>query len=94
MLDPVRYPKITIGPLPEYDHYRMNAKHSSRALPRPPNIHNDKLHASGEPEENMWSSMLDGVASGKRLPEKNILVLGRSPNSLREMTRAGTERMI
>lgn len=26
----------------------------------------------------MWSSMLDGVASGKRLPEKNILVLGRS----------------
>lgn len=25
---------------------------------------------------NMWSSMLDGVASGKRLPEKNILVLG------------------
>lgn len=42
----------------------------------------------------MWSSMLDGVASGKRLPEKNILVLGRSPNSLREMTRAGTERMI
>lgn len=24
----------------------------------------------------MWSSMLDGVASGKRLPEKNILVLG------------------
>ncbi|PQE15790.1 dynein light intermediate chain protein [Rutstroemia sp. NJR-2017a BBW] len=34
--------------------------------------------ASSEDEEkkDMWSSMLDGVASGKRLPEKNILVLG------------------
>ncbi|MCJ1466830.1 hypothetical protein MMC07_005451 [Pseudocyphellaria aurata] len=27
-------------------------------------------------EKNMWSSMLDSVASGKKLPEKNILVLG------------------
>lgn len=27
-------------------------------------------------KKDMWSSMLDGVASGKRLPEKNILVLG------------------
>lgn len=42
----------------------------------------------------MWSSMLDGVASGKRLPEKNILVLGRSGYLLREMARAGTESMI
>lgn len=58
----------------------MNAKHNARALPRPPNTHNDKLHANGETEENMWSSMLDGVASGKRLPEKNILVLGRCAN--------------
>lgn len=24
----------------------------------------------------MWSSMLDSVASGKKLPEKNLLVLG------------------
>jgi dynein light intermediate chain 1 len=29
-----------------------------------------------EEKKDMWSSMLDGVASGKRLPEKNILVLG------------------
>jgi dynein light intermediate chain 1 len=28
-------------------------------------------------KKDLWSSMLDGVASGKRLPEKNILVLGR-----------------
>lgn len=27
-------------------------------------------------KKNIWSSMLDGVASGKRLPEKNMLVLG------------------
>lgn len=30
----------------------------------------------GEPKRDMWSSMLDSVASGKRLPEKNLLVLG------------------
>ena len=26
--------------------------------------------------KNIWSSMLDGVASGKRLPEKSLLILG------------------
>jgi dynein light intermediate chain 1, cytosolic len=31
---------------------------------------------SGEQKKDLWSSMLDSVASGKRLPEKNILVLG------------------
>lgn len=29
-----------------------------------------------EKKKDMWSSMLDNVASGKRLPEKNMLVLG------------------
>jgi dynein light intermediate chain 1 len=29
-------------------------------------------------KKDMWSSMLDSVASGKRLPEKNIIVLGNS----------------
>lgn len=29
-------------------------------------------------KKDMWSSMLDSVASGKRLPEKNLLVLGIS----------------
>ncbi|MCJ1423266.1 hypothetical protein MMC29_001148 [Sticta canariensis] len=32
--------------------------------------------SNGETEKDLWSSMLDGVASGKKLPEKNILVLG------------------
>ena len=25
----------------------------------------------------MWSSMLDSVASGKKLPEKNLIILGK-----------------
>lgn len=39
---------------------------------------NDRPRSNGEAEKDMWSSMLDSVASGKKLPEKNILVLGRS----------------
>jgi dynein light intermediate chain 1 len=27
-------------------------------------------------KEGLWSALLDSVASGKRLPEKNLLVLG------------------
>ena len=29
-------------------------------------------------KKNIWSSLLDGVANGKRLPEKNLLILGVS----------------
>lgn len=36
----------------------------------------------------MWSSMLDSVASGKKLPEKNIIVLGWSI-----ITLVGTSRL-
>ncbi|EEH21653.2 hypothetical protein PABG_03869 [Paracoccidioides brasiliensis Pb03] len=35
-------------------------------------------------KKNIWSSMLDGAASGKRLPEKNLLVLGGTPDCQRE----------
>jgi dynein light intermediate chain 1, cytosolic len=31
---------------------------------------------SSEGKKEIWSSMLDGVSSGKRLPEKSLLVLG------------------
>ena len=31
---------------------------------------------NGEQKKDLWTSMLDSVASGKRLPEKNILVFG------------------
>ena len=30
-------------------------------------------------QKNLWTSMLGSVASGKRLPEKNVLVLGVWP---------------
>ena len=30
-------------------------------------------------QKNLWTSMLGSVASGKRLPEKNVLVLGVCP---------------
>jgi hypothetical protein len=39
--------------------------------------------SSEESEDNMWSGLLDSVASGKRLPEKNVLVLGRQTEKLR-----------
>ncbi|TVY48565.1 Cytoplasmic dynein 1 light intermediate chain [Lachnellula occidentalis] len=32
---------------------------------------------SADAKKDIWSSMLDSVASGKRLPEKNLLVLGK-----------------
>ncbi|KAI9783301.1 MAG: hypothetical protein M1816_001433 [Peltula sp. TS41687] len=38
----------------------------------------------GGPKREIWTSLLDSVASGKRLPEKNIFVLGGTPESQRE----------
>ncbi|KKA26466.1 hypothetical protein TD95_000127 [Thielaviopsis punctulata] len=35
-------------------------------------------------KKDLWLSMLDTVATGKKLPEKNLLVLGGSPDSQRE----------
>ncbi|KAI0475986.1 dynein light intermediate chain-domain-containing protein [Xylariaceae sp. FL0804] len=45
-----------------------------------------------EQKKDMWSSMLDRVASGKRLPEKNMLVLGGSVDSQREFLEALSNR--
>ncbi|OAA32980.1 dynein light intermediate chain [Moelleriella libera RCEF 2490] len=39
---------------------------------------------NGESKRNLWTSMLESVASGKRLPEKNLLVLGGTPETQRE----------
>ncbi|KAM3511111.1 hypothetical protein MY11210_005228 [Beauveria gryllotalpidicola] len=39
---------------------------------------------NGEPKRNLWTSMLESVASGKRLPEKNLLILGGSTDAQRE----------
>ncbi|KAH8170148.1 dynein light intermediate chain (DLIC) domain-containing protein [Sarocladium implicatum] len=39
---------------------------------------------NGEQKKNIWTSMLESVASGKRLPEKNLLVLGGTPETQRD----------
>ena len=39
---------------------------------------------NGDAKKDLWSSLLDSVASGKRLPEKNILLLGGTVDSQRE----------
>ena len=39
---------------------------------------NGAPQSSVNSEKGMWSSMLDSVASGKKLPEKNLVVLGQS----------------
>lgn len=39
---------------------------------------------NGEQKRNLWASMLESVASGKRLPQKNLLVLGGTPETQRE----------
>lgn len=44
----------------------------------------DRSKVSDPSERNIWSSMLENVASGKRLPEKNILVLGGSSDTQKE----------
>ncbi|KAF2139092.1 uncharacterized protein K452DRAFT_311035 [Aplosporella prunicola CBS 121167] len=41
-------------------------------------------HSSDGKQKNIWSSMLDGVSSGKRLPEKSLLVLGGTPDTQKE----------
>ncbi|OAA60249.1 dynein light intermediate chain [Niveomyces insectorum RCEF 264] len=40
--------------------------------------------AGSEKKKDLWSSMLDSVASGRRLPERNVLVFGGSVDSQRE----------
>ncbi|KAH6885381.1 dynein light intermediate chain-domain-containing protein [Thelonectria olida] len=39
---------------------------------------------NGDQKKDLWTSMLESVASGKRLPEKNLIVLGGTPESQRD----------
>lgn len=56
----------------------MSRKQSLKSGARSSNVGNhDRTRESREPERNMWSSMLDSVSSGKKLPEKNLIVLGK-----------------
>lgn len=55
----------------------MSLKGQIRVGPRVFKAKSDgRPQSNGDSERNMWSSMLDSVASGKKLPEKNLLVLG------------------
>lgn len=40
--------------------------------------------SGGKQKKDLWNSMLDSVASGRKLPERNLLVLGGSVDSQRE----------
>ena len=42
-----------------------------------PSTHQSNSHAGIEHKENIWSSLLSSVSGGKRLPEKNLIVLGK-----------------
>lgn len=46
---------------------------------------NERPQSSGETEKGLWSSMLDSVASGKKLPEKSLVVLGGTPDTQKEL---------
>ncbi|KAL2822186.1 dynein light intermediate chain-domain-containing protein [Aspergillus cavernicola] len=45
---------------------------------------NSRPSSKDGPKKNIWSSMLDSSATAKRLPEKNLLILGGTPESQRE----------
>jgi len=56
----------------------MSLNRQIRIGPKASNAKSDgRLQSNGDSERNMWSSMLDSVASGKKLPEKKLLVLGQ-----------------
>jgi dynein light intermediate chain 1 len=44
----------------------------------------DSEGRDGEQKKDLWTSMLESVASGKRLPEKNLIVLGGTPEHQRD----------
>ena len=38
---------------------------------------NARPKSKDEAEKGIWSTMLDSVATGKKLPEKNLLLFGK-----------------
>jgi dynein light intermediate chain 1 len=40
---------------------------------------NDRPVTADADREEIWKPMLDNISSGKRLPEKSLLVLGEAP---------------
>ncbi|KAL8945842.1 MAG: hypothetical protein Q9222_007678, partial [Ikaeria aurantiellina] len=56
-----------------------------RNRPRPSNIGlSHRPQNKSLQDQNIWSSLLDSVATSKKLPEKNLIVLGGNPEHQRE----------
>ena len=41
-------------------------------------------HSKEQNDKDLWSSLLDSVSGGKRLPEKNLIILGGAPDVQRD----------
>ncbi|KAH3919814.1 hypothetical protein HBI56_031400 [Parastagonospora nodorum] len=50
----------------------------------PSRTHHDRPNSRDTEKEEIWKPMLDNISSGKRLPEKSLLVLGGTPETQRE----------
>ncbi|KAF1961025.1 dynein [Byssothecium circinans] len=51
---------------------------------RSSNFPTRRPNSKDEDKEEIWKPMLDSISSGKRLPEKSLLVLGGTPETQRE----------
>ncbi|KAJ4374828.1 hypothetical protein N0V83_001906 [Neocucurbitaria cava] len=61
----------------------MSARRVSQFPTRTPGSH-DRPGSRDTDKEEIWKPMLDSISSGKRLPEKSLLVLGGTPETQRE----------
>jgi dynein light intermediate chain 1 len=43
-----------------------------------------KTHVIDKPKKEIWSTLLNSVSSGKRLPEKQLLLLGGTPETQKD----------
>ncbi|KAJ4984416.1 dynein light intermediate chain [Stagonosporopsis vannaccii] len=59
-----------------------SARRASGLPPRAPG--NDRPSSRDADREELWKPMLDSISSGKRLPEKSLLVLGGTPDTQRD----------
>ena len=64
---------------PLLDYAGMNRRTATRSSGSLAIRGDTRRKSKDEAEKGMWSSMLDSVASGRKLPEKNLIVLGRFP---------------
>ncbi|KAI0998006.1 hypothetical protein K3495_g10183 [Podosphaera aphanis] len=62
----------------------MMSSSKRASAPTRVSIQADDLREASKTKKDMWSTMLDSVASGRRLPEKTLLVLGGTPELQRE----------